>query len=456
MRKYMEKIKRIWAIALPMVIQGIVFQLQSLTDKAFLGNMDSIYISALGASQSPFIASMDTMVALASGVVIICSRLYGAKKEKQMNRYVLSNAWYSTVLTCALFAIWFFGTEGVLALFNVDQVLLEYCVPYIKICSFTAIWLGVESSISAYLQGRGETKPVMVCGLIKVLFNMVISYVLIFGKIGFPALGMEGAAIGTVVSNFISFAGLFVFCFVKNRTRFGWNYSTGRDIQFRIYQEILKISVPTALEYFLWNASNMVLISLLNGISYRATAIYSLTFGIEIILYMVYNGTGKAAMTLIGQEIGAEAYEEADGYIKGCILVNVVMISVFLVIAIFFSPQILGIFTKDRELIQMAAPFLIMTAVIMFSKSFNIIAGNGIRAHKDTKWMLYTQIIGSICTITLSYTLIQVFHIGVLGVYLTLWCDETLRAAINLKHYIGKYSSKHKKNDVTLIPVNQN
>lgn len=442
MRDYISKIKKIWAIALPMVIQGIVFQLQSLTDKAFLGNMDSIYISALGASQFPFYASMDTLVALASGVIIICSRLYGAKEEEKINKYVMSNALYSTILTCLVFAMWFFGTKGVLSVFRVDSVLLDYSVPYIRICSFSFIWLGIESSISAYLQGRGETKPIMVCGLIKVFVNIIISYILIHGYLGFPALGIVGAAIGTLVSNFISFTGLFIYCFVRNKERFDWKYRNIKEIKFSIYKEILQISIPTALEYFLWNASNMVLMSFLNGINYYATAIYTLTFGIEIIIYMVYDGTGKAAMTLIGQEIGAKDYNSADGYIKGCILVNVSMISVMVVVAAAFSKQILGIFTNDTELINMAAPYLVMTAIIMFSKSVNIVAGNGIRAYKETTWMLYTQIAGSICTVALSYILISVFEIGVLGVYITLFCDETLRAAINIRHYIRKYSAK--------------
>ncbi len=151
-------------------------------------------------------------------------------------------------------------------------------------------------------------------------------------------------------------------------------------------------------------------------------------------------------MSLIGMDIGAQEYKSADGYIIVCAVVNTILVGVFVVIFAKFSTEILGIFTKDTALITMSAPYLLVTGAIMFPKSMNVLIGNGVRAYKDTKWMLYTQIVGSICTVSLSYVLLTYFHLGVSAIYITIFCDEGLRAIINLIHYIKHYSSRKQSN----------
>lgn len=112
----------------------------------------------------------------------------------------------------------------------------------------------------------------------------------------------------------------------------------------------------------------------------------------------------------------------------------------FIVIAaiitfILFPTNILGIFTKDTKIIKQTVPFLVFTAFIMLPKSLNVVIGNGIRAQGDTKWMLYSQIIGSLFVITCSCTLIKLFHLNIIAIYITLLLDETIRAGINYWHY---------------------
>lgn len=450
MQTLKHKFFKIWMIALPIVVQGIVFQIQSLTDKAFLGNIDSKYLSALGASQAPFYTTMDTVFALMTGVVILSSQAYGAKEWKQAKRYTLSGAAYGSVITLFVFLMWFFMTENILTLFRVDPIILPYGVEYIKICSFSFLLLGLDSALQAMLQGYGNTKPILICGLAKVVLNFVISYILIFGKLGLPALELAGAAYGTLIANIVSSLLLFIYCFVVKKEEYELCEDVREHISFNDYKTILKIGVPTALEYFLWNASNLVLMAFLNSMSYQATAIYTLTFGIEVIVYMVFNGTGKASMSLIGQDIGAGDYHSADDYMKLSVGINVILVSICTGIFYLYGNLILGIFTKDSTLIEKAAVFLVFSGFIMFPKSINVIIGNGIRAYKDAKWMLYSQIFGSIFVVSFSFLLVYVFKLGIWSIYITLFCDEALRAFINLVHYVRKHSSANKVSTVNI------
>lgn len=438
--KLITKLKNIWIIALPIVIQGIVFQLQSLTDKAFLGNLDTKYISALGAAQFPYNTTMDTVVALGIGLVVYTARFVGAKKRDKVNNYALSSMFYGSVISTLLFLAWFFCTEEILRLLNVDAGILQESALYIRICSGALLLLGIDSALQAMLQGIGNTKPIMVCGVMKVLLNIVISYVLVFGRFGFEAMNIKGAAIGTLLANLISSVSLIVYCFVCKRKEYYLFDDLNRCLDFKSYLATVKIGLPTAMEYFLWNASNLVLIAFLNSLSYKATAVYTLTFGIEVVVYAVFNGTGKSAMTLIGQGIGASDYKTADSYLKICMFVNAILVAVSGTIFAIFTKELLGVFTKDAGLMEMAGPYLIFTAAIMFPKSMNVIIGNGIRAYGDTKWMLYSQMIGSVFVVSCSLVLVKFADMGIAAIYITLLADECLRAIINTIRYRGTYS----------------
>jgi MATE family multidrug resistance protein len=110
-----------------------------------------------------------------------------------------------------------------------------------------------------------------------------------------------------------------------------------------------------------------------------------------------------------------------------------------------FPRQIISIFTSDAHLIEKAAPFLIITAFTMIPRAVNIISGNGIRGYGDTMWMLITQIFGILFIISLSYVLMFPLGLGMYGLFIGMFSDETLRGIINtVRFYRGETSIFHK------------
>ena len=101
-------IKETSLLAFPIIIQGLVYELQSLTDKAFLGHLKTEYVSAIGAAQLPLNATMDGLVALSVAITIIVSHLYGAKKQEQAINYVKSAMLYSGLLGICVCLLWEF------------------------------------------------------------------------------------------------------------------------------------------------------------------------------------------------------------------------------------------------------------------------------------------------------------------------------------------------------------
>ncbi len=169
-------------------------------------------------------------------------------------------------------------------------------------------------------------------------------------------------------------------------------------------------------------------------------AVYTLTFGIEIVVYAFFSGTAKVTMSLMGHNIGAKKEYDASRFFNICVWLNLGIGLLAGGIFLLFPSQLLGIFTKDTQTIHDSIPFLMFTAAIMIPKSLNVVLGSGIRAYKDTKWMLYTQIVGSIVLIACSCFLVLQLHMHIVAIYITLFFDETIRSIMNYIYYYRKYS----------------
>lgn len=439
-----NRINRIFKVAFPLVVQGLVFQLQSLTDKAFLGNLDTRYVSAVGAAQMPLGTTFETLSALSTGLIIIVSHLYGAKKKDEIAPHVKSAAFFTSLISLLFFAMWQFGTADILSFFKIDESIIGYSITYTKICAFYFLLLGIDTSLQAMLQGIGDTKPIMYAGILKVFLNIFISWVLVFGKLGFPAMHVTGAAIGTIAANVIAF--LFIIgYFLINREKYGITIFDRQWLDIKAYGAVVKLGIPVSLEYLLWNSSNLLLIRFINGFSYLYMAIYTLSFGFQCIIYVIFEGTSKATLALMGQCFGAKEPEKADKYFFTSIGVNFVIVIIAAIIFCCIPGPLLSIFSNDKEVIQNGIPYLMFIGIIMIPQSMNVICGNGIKANNDTKWMLISQILGSTLVVTISTILVGVLHMNMMAIYFTIFLDETVRGGINFLYYRKKYAFKKEK-----------
>lgn len=434
-----NRIKNIFRVAFPLIVQGLVFQLQSLTDKAFLGNLDTRFVSAVGAAQMPIGTTFEALTALCTGLIIIVSHLYGAKKQEDIAWYVKSAVFYNSIIGISLFLFWQFGTETILSFFKIDPAIIEYSVTYTKICACYLLLLGIDSSIQAMMQGIGDTKPIMYAGIIKVFLNIFLSWVLVFGKFGIKPMYVTGAAIGTIVANVAAFLFIILYC-LFNRKKYGLTILDKEWIRIKPYKEIFKLGIPIGLEYLLWNVSNLILIRFINGFSYLYMAIYTLTFGFQCIVYVIFEGTSRATLALMGQCFGAKEPKKADRYFFTSIVINFFIVLIAVVIFCAIPGQLLSIFSNDAEVIGKGIPYLIFIGFIMIPQSMNVICGNGIKANNDTRWMLISQILGSTLIVVTSFILVGVFHMDMRAVYLTIYIDETVRGGINFWYYRKKYA----------------
>lgn len=432
----MKQINRsLWKIALPLLLNMLVSQVQIIIDRAFLGHIRVEYMSALGNVSAPLWTSIAVLWALASGATILMSQAIGAGKLNKAEDLAHNTMKYSTLAAGIIFLFWFTLGRQVFLLMGVEGQVLQFCMDYMRYLMPMVLFMGLSAAGSSILQSNGTTKPILISGIVRSGLNVLLDWILIFGRFGFPEMGIKGAALATSIAEITGTIILITLVLRSDKLPFRLTFNKILKSEFNLYKKIARKGIPTATEELLWNLGNLGIIRILNSISAAATGIYTMIFSIDIFPAMIFVSIGQGVMTLTGQKTGANDTESARkvGLVG---LINSWLISVFFLVLFLLIPRlVLGIFTSDREIISQSVIFLVIASFNFFPRSANLLLGAGIRGYGDTKWMLKTQVLGTIEVLTLSLLFVYVLKMGILGVFLATFLDETIRAFINYLRY---------------------
>jgi putative MATE family efflux protein len=448
--------KRMFKIALPIALSGIIMQVQMLIDTAFLARYSttmpdgrilsgSEILSAVGNVFFPYIVTISLIWSIGTGVIILVSQYIGAGKPGEAKNYTLAGLKYNTLLSWLVFIFWLLFAEKVFLLLGVNEEILGLSVEYLRFVSLELLYLGMSTTINAVFQGAGNTRPEMLTGIFRSLLHIILDYILIFGHFGFPELGVMGAGIASSVSGLISTMLMFTLLIKSKTLPFKVDVKSLIRVPLQPYFKVLKLGLPSGIEEMMWNAGNLVLAYFLNLISVEAVGIYRLVYQIEITPVYFYQGLARAVTTLVGQRTGERDIPAAkeSGLIGTFYTISFCFLFTF--VFAMLPKQIISIFTPDPHLIEKSAPFLVITAFTMIPRAVNIISGNGIRGYGDTLWMLVTQIFGIVFVLSLSYTLMFPLGLGMYGLFIGMFADETVRGIINTtRFYRGETSIFHK------------
>lgn len=429
----------IFGIAVPIIIQNIVQQIMLLTDRAFLGNLNSRYLAVIGNVMFPYNALTFFFFSIATGLVILIAQNVGAKDYQKARRFGQSSFFYSTLFSTTLFCLWFFGAPAIFGFFNAEGDILREAVSFVRIFCFSLIFLGVDVTAGSILQGAGVTRPIMVFGILKGILNVAFDWVLIFGKLGLPRLGLEGAAIASMLASVIGSIGILITVLLVKNMPFRLSKRALLKPEWNLYWETLRVGLPTGIESLLWYVGQLVLVRLLNQIDSMAIGIYSLVNGIQGLVFIIYIGFAKAALTLVGHRYGEGDLVEARRTGMHCIRLTF-MVTLISMVAFEAIPQLLaGVFTSDPETLKQSVPLLRLAGLFIQVQALNVLTGHAIRATGDTKWMLYSQIFGTVFVVGISSFMILGLKLGLTGMYLTMIIDEASRGVVNFfRFYQGR------------------
>lgn len=426
-------IKSLCKIAIPVTLQSMLQASFSIIDQIMIGQLGEINVSAVGLCGNFSLIFSVVIGAVSTVAGILIAQFIGADDAKEAWRSLDISMICGIIISALfLFASGVFSSQ-ILGLYTKDMSIINVGAVYFRIVAFSYIPMAISTVLSAWLRCKEHAVIPFLASLGAVFINTGLNYVLIFGKLGFPTMGIQGAAIATLISQLFNLAFIivgFVICIKKDKDKpllsFRFKKITGR--------EYFIIIMPILVSEFLWSLGQNVESAVYGHLGTSNLAAYTLTCPIQSLIVGALSGLSAAAGVMVGKRLGKKEYDEAYKESKKIMyagLIGAVLVSALLIL-------LAGVYTElyrvEYNVKELGKILLIVFALYAPIKVENMILSGGIiRSGGNTKIIMIIDIIGTwFIGIPLCLLAAYVFKWGIVGVYTLLTTEEIFRLVVSL------------------------
>lgn len=433
----MEKRKRefqkeLLEIAVPVTLQCLMQSSFSVVDQIMAGQLGSISIAGIGLGGK--FASVYSVVtaAVASVAGIMIAQYIGRKDDEEAGRSFYTNLAVSLILAAVFGSLSMMIPSRILGLYTNDEAAVREGAAYLGIYALGFLPVAVTSVFSAYLRCAGAAKVPLYAGIFAGAANTVLNYILIFGKAGFPAMGVKGAAWASVaaqVSGCILTVILFFILYRKN----SWKIPFVIRMDKVHMKQYLLILMPLLVSEFFWSLGENVYASVYGHVGTKAFAAMTLTNPLQALVMGALSGVSQAAGVMMGKRLGADDMESAYRDAKRLMYTGLVCSILLSVLVVVFSKYYVLIFQVEDDVRLLTRGLLMAYAFVAPVKVQNMILGGILRSGGKTTFVMWIDMIGTwIFGVPLGLLAAFVFRLPIAAVYFVLSMEECVRVIISL------------------------
>ncbi|MBL0342451.1 MAG: MATE family efflux transporter [Bacteroidetes bacterium] len=373
--------KDIWSISYPIILGSLATTVLNITNTAFLARVGEVELGAMAIAGVFYFVLVMIGIALGTGAQILISRRAGEGDTNEIGKLfdhtflLLSGVAIIMFLFSVLIAPDFFS------LLLKSPNVLKACNDYIGIRSYGILITLVSITFRSFFIGISHTRIITYSAIIMMVANVILDYLLIFGKYGFPEMGIKGAAWASVIAEFIAFAYLFLYSLVKHEFHH-FRLFRFTELTHSRFSSIFHLSSPVILQNTLSMGAWFLFFVFIERMGEHELAISNIIRATYMILMTPIWGYASATNSMVSNLIGQGKIEEVKQLVKR--IINLSLITSGLLFAItFISPQwLLRITTSDQVLIadSMGTYYIIIGAMLLFSVSvilLSAVSGSG-------------------------------------------------------------------------------
>lgn len=424
--------KELLQIAVPVTLQCLMQSSFSVVDQIMTGQLGSISIAGIGLGGK--FASIYSVViaAVASVAGIMIAQYIGKKDDEEAGRSFYTNLAVSFIFVAVFTFLSVMMPYQILGLYTNDGDTVQGGVEYLRIYALSFLPVAVTSILSAYLRCVDAAKVPLYAGIFASIANTVLNYILIFGKAGFPAMGVKGAAWASVMAQLLGCI-LTVIFFFRLRRKNAWKIPFEIRMDKIHMKQYLVILMPLLACEFFWSLGENVYASIYGHVGTKAFAAMTLTNPLQALVMGALSGVSQAAGVMIGKRLGADDKASAYQDSKRLMYTGLVCSVLLSVLVIVFNKYYVLIFDVEDEVRLMTRYLLAVYALVAPVKVQNMILGGILRSGGKTTFVMLIDIIGTwIFGVPLGLLAAFVFRLPIAAVYFVLSMEECIRVIISL------------------------
>ncbi|MEG0462355.1 MATE family efflux transporter [Bacteroides sp.] len=432
-----ESVKRRLAkLAAPIFIETLLIMMLGTVDTLMLSRHSDNSVAAVGVVNQIIMLTFLVFEVINLGTSVLCSQYLGARMQKKVVQVVGVSLLVNMLIGGLISLLLYLLNTTILGWMGLGPELMTDGADYMRIVGSFAFFQAISLTLSAALRSANKAIYPMLVTVVVNVINIIGNYSLIFGKFGFPELGVEGAAISTAVSRGVAMVLLFIILFRKYIPRFPLAYF--RPFPWGELKNLMRIGLPSAGEQLSYSSSQVVLTFFINMLGVEALATRTYCVNIIMFVYLFSIAMAQGGAICIGHLIG-ENKPHAAFLLGKYVMKKSVMITVLLscLLAV-FGRTILGALTQNPEIIHMGMIILMIDVVLEIGRPINIFATNALRAAGDVNYPFY---VGLIVMWSVAVGGGYLFGIhwgwGICGMWVAFLLDENIRGFIFVRRWYG-------------------
>lgn len=437
---YLNEIKSILILAIPVIIENILQVLLGTTDTLFAGKLHPNAIAGIGVTNLINNIYIAFFTAIGVGTTAIVSRNIGLKNKEKAIETVKQAIILTTGISLIIGLISFLFAKPILITLGATSDILEYALPYFIVVAVPCIFLSLSLILSSSLRAAGNTKTPMIASIVANVINIILNYILIFGIFNFKGLGIIGAGLATTISRVITVS-ILLFSLCKGKTILKLKLFDKWNIDKGLILSISKIGVPAGIEKLIMRFGQLAYGSLIISLGTSSYVAHNIAGTIESYSYLPAMGFGVAATTLIGSQLGADNPKFAKRYGLLCNLLSTIVMIIIGSIFFIAAPSLAKMFTDDLEVQNLVVTVLRIIAIFQPFLSITLVISSALQGAGDTKLPMYSTLIGIWgIRVLFGYIFAVKFNLGLVGIWLAYSLDIVVRSIILLSRFLkGKW-----------------
>jgi multidrug resistance protein, MATE family len=427
--QYTSEFKYNWKLAAPVMLGMLGHTFVSFVDNIMVGQIGTAELAAVSLGNSFMFIAMSVGIGFSTAITPLIAEADSADNFKQAKSTFKHGLFLCTVLGIILFLGVFFA-KPLMYLMQQPEEVVALAIPYLDLVAFSIIPLVVFQALKQFSDGMSMTRYPMYATLIANIVNIVLNYLLIFGKFGFPALGIVGAAFGTVISRFIMLAYLWWLLAKKERTK-----ALVTNIKFFILeklmlQKFINLGAPSAMQMLFEVAIFTAAIWLSGLLGKNAQAANQIALNLSSMTFMVAMGLSVASMIRVGNQKGLKKFKELRRIAFSIFLLGILLAIFYGSVFFLFHkslPKIYVDFTDaanyadNLEVVRIASQLLFAAAIFQISDTIQVVVLGALRGLQDVKIpTIITFISYWVIGFPISYFLGKASMYGSFGIWLGL------------------------------------
>lgn len=388
-----------------------------LADTLMVGQIGAEPLASASFAGAVFALFLFVVIGITTGITTLVGNAHGKSDNDEITQIVGNGFWLCMVISIVLTII-ALVCRPLLYFMGQEEIIVDKAMPYFNILAWSIIPLMAFMSIKHFIDGLEWTLPGMAASLGANLINVVLNYIFIFGKLGFPAMGLQGAALATLISR-ILMAAFVIWILLKHKKLHAFKnalYSFLFTLKKGI--EVLRLGLPIATQYFLEGGAFILGAIVIGWLGTSSLAGHQIAISIASFTYMFATGLSSTATIRVSNLVGAKRLDLLPVVSKSLFYMVIFIELLFALIMTLGHKTLANWFVNDIEVAQIASSLIVIAAFFQLTDGIQVMAMGALRGLSDVKRPTSIALLSYwIISLPVGYYLMEKANFGAAGIW---------------------------------------